>query len=297
MKIAFASGKGGTGKTLFASNFAIYLARQAKAVCLLDADVEAPNSGHFLELDFIESWRHSVLVPQQEANCNGCKACVSACAFHALLPMGEKLLLFPELCHSCGACVIACPEGALSEVPREIGEVERFVSNEGIEFRRGVLDVGEARATPLVEAIAAHDGVSPPDEGHPRCHREITIIDSPPGTSCAAMAAVDAADEVILVTEPTPFGLHDLHLAAEMCRALNKEPKVIVNRSSLGASEAQLSEWFAQRELKVLGSLPFERALAAAYAKGAAALDHSPALWALLEELGRTLLHIKDPQP
>lgn len=274
MRIAIASGKGGTGKTLLATNLAWLVAsRGGSAAVYADADVEEPNGHLFLPVETSGTERFAVPVPETvEGRCTGCGACQEACAFHAIMALKDYVVVFPELCHSCGACLRACPEDALVERERELGELRRGTAGE-VGFLSGTLDVGEARATPLVEGVV--DAL--PD-------LPLQIVDSPPGTSCSAMAAVRTVDRVVLVTEPTPFGLHDLELAVYMSRAFGRPVSAVLNRADLGDAEA-VRAFLRREEVPLVAEIPFERAIAHAYAEGKLAVEVSPALQAAVEAL------------
>jgi MinD superfamily P-loop ATPase len=260
MRIVVASGKGGTGKTLVSTSLALHWARQGQESCYIDADVEEPNGHLFLQPAIDATRRFTMPVPRLEGTCEACGRCQELCAFHAILAIKGRVLVFPELCHSCGACVLACLPGVLHLAPREIGTIrEGRVGS--LRFIDGTLDVGEARAARLTEGVA-----STPCGGR-------VIVDAPPGTSCPAVATLRGADIAVLVTEPTPFGLHDLGLAIRMCRSLGVPPVVVVNRSDLGGDvEAALAEFGAP----VVGRIPFDPRIAVATAKGEIAIDVVP---------------------
>jgi MinD superfamily P-loop ATPase len=189
-------------------------------------------------------------------------------------------MVFPELCHACGACGLVCPQQALGTAPHEIGTITR-ASSGPLRLLSGCLDVGQARATPVVEAVVAA-GIRTTDRG-------LVVIDAPPGTSCSAMAAVRRADLVVLVTEPTPFGLHDLELAVRMCDALARPVAAVVNRSDLG--DHQALHYLLDSGIPVLGQIPFQRSISSAYAQGQLAAGSSPALQLTLEAIADHLDH------
>lgn len=272
MRIAFASGKGGTGKTTLAANMAALLARRDVTVRLIDADVEEPDCHLFLH-PRIEH-REPVLVPVPVVDgerCTLCGTCAQVCAFRAMTVVGSAVLVFPELCHSCGACTWFCPEDAISEVSRETGTVEHGTVEltDGATFplATGVLAVGEAKAVPTVRAAVAHATNAGAD---------VVLIDAPPGTSCPVIESVKGSDLVVLVTEPTPFGLHDLKLAVEMVRALELPCVVAVNRADLG--DDRVRRYCADEGIEIVLELPFARNAAGAYARGELLVDAVPGI-------------------
>ena len=252
MIISIASGKGGTGKTTVASNLALSLDSQVK---FLDCDVEEPNAHLFVKPRFEIDETVSTAVPQVDENkCTLCGKCAEICQFKAIVVIGESVLVFDELCHSCGGCMEVCPEAAIRETGRELGIIEKG-HVDGLAFVHGRLRVGEAMSPPLIRKVRTFED---PDI--------VTIIDAPPGTSCPVIAAMKGADFVLLVTEPTPFGLHDLKLAVGAVRVLNIPCGLIINRSDIG--DDKVREYAEQEGIPLLMEIPFDRKIAEAYSKG-----------------------------
>jgi MinD superfamily P-loop ATPase len=287
MRVAVASGKGGTGKTLVSTSLAWLLAQEGHRVAYVDADVEEPNGHLFLHPELRDRQRYARPVPELiRKTCSGCGECQSFCQSNAIVALSDRIMLFPELCSSCGGCVLACREMALGEKPREIGSIETGTAwtetRRPIRFMAATLDVGEARATPLISGLLGRIE----DPG-------IVLIDAPPGTSCSVMEIVREADRVVLVTEPTPFGLHDLVLAVEMTRALGKPVTAVVNRSDLGNDHTQ--HYLASQDIEIAAEIPFRPEVAEAYARAQIAAAASPELRGLLLPLGRHLIEEASP--
>jgi MinD superfamily P-loop ATPase len=274
MTVAVASGKGGTGKTTVAVNLALSLEGPVE---LLDCDVEEPNAHLFLKPRWTGARTVSVPVPQvDERLCTACGACGAACRFHAIVSLRTQPLVFPELCHGCGACLLACPAGAIREVPREVGVVQSGLCG-GLRFVHGRLKVGTAMSGPLIRAVKAEAAGS-----------RLTLIDAPPGTSCPVVAAVRGSDFVVLVTEPTPFGLNDLRLAVEMMQNLALPCGVVINRSDIG--DEAVKRYCAAESVPLLMEIPEDRRVAEAYSRGQPAVSALPHLRAVFRQLGERLL-------
>lgn len=260
MTVAIASGKGGTGKTTMAVNLALSL---QGPVQLIDCDVEEPNSAIFLKPQIDASESVGIAVPHvDETLCDACGECGRFCRYHAIVSLKTTPLVFPELCHGCGGCALVCPTGAIHEELRSIGVIEQGVRG-SILFAQGRLNVGEAMPVPLIRALKKKkrtDG--------------IVLLDSPPGTSCPVIATLRGSDLVVLVTEPTPFGLNDLDLAVQTVRTLGMPFGVVINRSDSG--DDGVLRYCTKESIPILLEVPDERRVAEAYSRGETAVEALP---------------------
>jgi MinD superfamily P-loop ATPase len=292
MRIAVASGKGGTGKTTIATSLALSLG-PAKTL-FLDCDVEAPNAHLFLSPSF--EWQEAVgiLIPQvDESHCTFCGRCAEVCQFHAIAVIGQKTLVFPELCHGCGSCSLNCPEHAISERLEVMGMLQAGPTPAGIHFVRGVMNVGEPMAVPIIRQLK--QWVMQGDGDHPIYEDktsgwETVILDVPPGTSCPVVESVRGSDFVLLVTEPTPFGLHDLRLMLEVVRELNIPAGVVINRDGIG--NAQVERFCVEVGLPVLMRIPLDREIGEGIAQGKPLVAVRPEYTTHFRELYRRIQDI-----
>jgi len=277
MRIAIASGKGGTGKTTVAVNLAFVAARDGRSVTYLDCDVEAPNGHIFLKPQITGTSAVYSMVPKvDEGRCSLCRRCAEVCRFSAIVCIGTQVLVFPELCHACGGCSLVCEDRAITEVRREVGALA--VGNSGrIQFVQGRLNLGEVKSPHVIKAVKA---AAPP--------AELSIIDAPPGTSCPVIESVRDSDFVLLVTEPTPFGLHDLKLAVELVRALELAFGVIINRADAG--DGAVRAYCREERIEVLAEIPNDREIAEAYSRGELICQTLPRYDSLFGEISSAIV-------
>jgi len=274
MIITVASGKGGTGKTTVATSLALALlsagdeqVKNRRQIAFADCDVEEPNAALFLKPSLSERREVHLLTPAVDPDlCTHCGRCAEVCRYHAIAVVGEKVLVFGELCHGCGSCALECPEGAIHEEPFVIGKVDlgRVGS---MTFVQGALDVGRPMATPIIREVKRL-AVAPGQD-------RLAILDAPPGTACPVVESLRGSDYALMVTEPTPFGLHDLRLAVEVAhRELGIPVGVIINRDGIGDSGVE--DYCRAEGLPILMRIPLDRRIAIAYSDGVPLIEALP---------------------
>ena len=267
MILTIASGKGGTGKTTVAVNMALSLASNngAPGLLFLDCDVEEPNAHLFLKPAIDEREAVDIIIPHiDEALCAHHGRCTQVCQFHAIAALPDTTLVFPELCHGCGGCTLACPEHAITEQPHQIGVIEAGKAGE-ISFAHGILNVGEPMATPIIRQLKRRLNGD----------YDVSILDAPPGTACPVVESMRGADFVLLVTEPTPFGLHDLRLAVEVARdELGIPVGVVVNQDGIG--DQGVDQYCSREDIPILMRIPLDRRIAEAYSEGITIVEALP---------------------
>ncbi|MBD3386522.1 P-loop NTPase [candidate division KSB1 bacterium] len=286
LKIAISSGKGGTGKTFISTNIAGILQESGQSVRYLDCDVEEPNGHLFLKPTIDKKEEVTLLSPVDidADRCTGCGLCAKACHYNAIAMVKKKALFFKNLCHICGACSIVCPENAIIEKQRKIGFIKHGHSGP-IDFHYAELETAEGGMSPrLIKRVKNHIGAG------------INILDSPPGTACPVVETIKNTDLCILVTDPTPFGIHDLKLAVDMCRELNQEPVVLVNRAEY--SNDDLKTYCREACLDIIGEIPDDRKIAECYSEGDLAVEKLPQYHDLFQALAKNILErARNKQP
>jgi MinD superfamily P-loop ATPase len=257
--ITVASGKGGTGKTTVAVNLALSL----DGAKLFDCDVEEPNAHTLLRLGELDAQSVEMPTPHiDQDKCTLCGKCAEFCQFNALFVGKDRVLVYPEMCHSCGGCSIICPEDAIEEQPRKVGTLFTGEAN-GISLVFGELNIGEPIATSVIKAVKSR-----------MKHDEVNIIDAPPGTACPVIETMQESDYLLLVTEPTPFGFHDLEMAVNVVKELGIPHGVVVNRAGIGdGSERKFCE---ERDIPIVMEIPFDRRIAELYSVGTPFVEDMP---------------------
>ena len=277
MIIAIASGKGGTGKTSVSVSIAKALAEANDKVTLLDCDVEEPNAHLLLECSIIYNKNFSINIPQLDlSRCTGCGKCATICEFNCIAVVKERAVIFADLCHSCGGCFLVCPEKCISEVESKSGTISEYSCGK-LHLVQGILDIGKSMSPPLIREVKKNTD------------SDIVIIDCPPGTSCPMVTAVGNADYVILVTEPTPFGLHDMTLAVETLRKMKMSFGVIINRSDSG--DDRVEKYCADENIEIIMRIKESIDAARAYSKGIPLYDALPEIKEEFISASKTLLN------
>ncbi|MDD5063534.1 MAG: ATP-binding protein [Phycisphaerae bacterium] len=261
--IAVASGKGGTGKTTIAANLAQYIATSDRPVQYLDGDVEEPNGHIFLKPKIDRSQQVTIDIPEVDLKkCIACGKCGEICQYSAIVCIKENVLTFEQLCHSCGGCMRVCPADAIKPKLLRIGDIE-FGKAGNVDFISGKLCIGNVRTPSLIKEVKKHIKKD-----------SLAIIDVPPGTSCPVVEAIKEANFVLLVTEPTPFGLNDLKLAVDLVRTMSLPFAVAINRYGLGNDD--VGKYCKAEEIEIVLKLPDDRRIAEAYSTGMMIIEALP---------------------
>jgi MinD superfamily P-loop ATPase len=254
-KIVVASGKGGTGKTTVAVALALALSKEMDRLQFLDCDVEEPNADVLLKPALNETRPVTVPIPRVDlSRCTGCGRCREICEYNAVAVVSGKAMIFENLCHACGGCELVCPDGAIAEKEKVIGTID-IGSRDNVYFLRGVLNVGEPMATPVIRALRAQAS----DD-------TLTILDAPPGTACPVIATVKGCGYCILVTEPTPFGLYDLNLMVNVVKTLGIPAGIVINKDDTWSTH--IEEYASENDIPVLMRIPLSREIAVLYSRG-----------------------------
>lgn len=279
LKIAVASGKGGTGKTLVSTNLFWTVQKTGLTVTLVDCDAEEPNVAEFVSGDVLHTHTVTQNIPVINSElCVFCGKCFEYCNYNAIiyLPSNQFIQVVEDLCHDCGACSVACHFGAITEKEKQLGTVKSMFMSSYAEIIEACADVGVYSPVPVIKKAIKEASKN-----------YLAIFDSPPGISCPFIATVQNADFVILVTEPTPFGLNDLKLSVETLQHLQKPFGVIVNRAGLGNSDAY--NWLKQNKIPLLMEIPFDREIARIYSEGHLLAEEKPAYQLQFKELLKTI--------
>ena len=264
MKITVSSGKGGTGKTTVAINLALSIG-EYEDVEFFDCDVEEPDAGIFLGPNIEREETVNLKVPEvSEDTCTYCGNCSEACKFNAIATFGKNILTYPQLCHGCGLCSLVCPVDAITEKDKGIGKI-RYGAAGRLDYYEGDLTIGEPMATPIIRELKKR--ITP---------GKVSILDSPPGTACPVIECLHGSDFALLVTEPTPFGLHDLKLSVGVARQLNVPFGVVINRDGIG--DDRVEKYCREEDIPLLMKIPWDRRIAEGYSRGEPVVMVTPGL-------------------
>ena len=260
MRIAFVSGKGGTGKTSVSLAVFIALSEQGQVI-MADTDVEEPDCHLFLEPQEVRQYEVTEPVARVDTSrCEFSGRCSEVCRYGAIVTIPNKqVMVFDEMCNGCGACALACPNKAIYFEERLQGWVKQGKTPYGPVFW-GITKVGVRSPTGVIDGVFEHL----PQEG-------LILVDAPPGAGDAMVHAVKPADYVIVVSEPTKFGIHDANAVFKVLRQLGKPFGVIVNKSGIG--DPSYPDSLREAGIPVLMEVPFSLEAAKTLAGGGSLLD------------------------
>lgn len=273
MKIAILSGKGGTGKTTVSNN----LAAITPEAVLIDCDVEEPNSHIFMHPEREKEETVTTGFPViDDEKCTHCRKCADFCHYNAIIAGPTLTMPMKDLCHDCGGCRLVCPVDAISYDQKSIGTIYSGTSRFGTKLIYGQLKTGELSGVKIIDRV--NEIVE---------QESLILVDSPPGTSCSTVAALENCDYAVIVTEPTPFGVSDMKMVVEMLREMSIPFSVIINKAGLGDDEVY--EYCRSENLLISGEIPFDREVAVAYSTGHLAVEVSGKYKDLYTKIGANI--------
>lgn len=263
MRIAVTGGKGGTGKSTIAVNLATALTKLGKKVVLVDCDVDCPNDHLLLNAKLKNKEAIESFLPKiNPEKCKKCGKCVKTCMENALFQLKDNIpQLFDKICSGCKACEYACPVGAIESDSKVLGWTYETKIND-ITLITGELKPSEPLSAAVVKATKKR-GL---DVGR---NADVIIFDTAAGTHCDVVRALYETETAFVVTEPTPFGLHDLDSILKLLKQLGISSEVILNRSDI--AETKELEKF-----KIHTEIPFDEKMMECYVQGVSIVEKYP---------------------
>ncbi len=265
LKIAIAGNKGGVGKTMLAVNLFYAVKGMLEQACtLVDAHIQVPNIYHYIsDLPQAEETIVNVRIPEIDQNaCTFCGRCLHYCAFDSILMIKEQghIKVLDDYCTSCGACVYACNDSAISERKEALGKVSVYSLGKDA-FVEGRMFAIRPLASPIIIELNEQTKEAP-----------ICIMDTPPGNSYPFTEAIRDADFVVLLTEPTAFGLENLKANAAIISNMAKPFGVIINKSM--GDNSLIKDYLTEKDIPMLMEIPFSKDYAMAHSQGKVIVDH-----------------------
>ncbi len=264
-ELTIISGKGGAGKTSVMASFASL----AESKIIVDADVDAADLHLVLppDIEKEEPFTGMGLAVIDPDRCTACGDCRDRCQFDAI---SEDFVVDRLACEGCGVCVHFCPAEAIDFPARTCGRW--FISN----TRHGRmvharLGIAEENSGMLVTLLRNEAKKLAEAEG-----RELILLDGPPGIGCPVIASMTGADAVLVVTEPTLSGIHDLERVNELAAFLKVPAMVCVNKYDINSDMSEkIRQYAADNNMTYVGEIPYDRDVTAAMVAQEALVDHS----------------------
>lgn len=262
-EIVVISGKGGTGKTSITASFA-YLG--GKDIVVADCDVDAADMHLLMQPDFhkAEDFYSGLLAVINPDACTNCGACADVCRFEAIPVVDGQHIVELLDCEGCGYCPRVCPEDAITMVEQNVGKWYISITKVQSSMVHARLGIGAENSGKLVAKVK-NEAKRIAEE----TNKEFIVVDGSPGVGCPVVSSLSGAHFVVLVTEPTVSGLHDLKRVYELVKKFSIRAGCIINKSDLNSQvSAEIEDFLKEENIVHISSLPYDETFTEAMTNG-----------------------------
>ena len=252
-EIVITSGKGGTGKTSITTSFA-YLG--GKDIIVADCDVDAADMHLLMQPDLAgsEDFYSGLLAEIDQAKCIKCGKCSQVCRWDAIPVIDNRYVVQPLDWEGCGYCALVCPRDAISMNEQNVGKW--FLSNvkTGTKMVHAKLEIGAENSGKLVAKVKNEAKILAEKDG-----KVIVIVDGSPGIGCPVVSSLSGASYVVLVTEPSVSGIHDLKRVYELVKKFGIKAGCIINKADINSDKTkEIHKFLKEEKLELINEIPYD---------------------------------------